>query len=99
MLVASQVLLSIILPTVILPLVFLCSKADIMSVDGPVGKTISLPAVPALPVPEEVVAVTEPARRSKTYRSPKWVTVLGYALFGLVVVANMYVIVELALGN
>ncbi|WVQ73677.1 hypothetical protein IAR50_003257 [Cryptococcus sp. DSM 104548] len=38
-------------------------------------------------------------RRTKSYVSPKWVTVLGYALFGLVVLANGYVIIELCLGN
>jgi Mn2+/Fe2+ NRAMP family transporter len=35
MLVASQVLLSIVLPTVIFPLVYLCSKEEIMTVHGP----------------------------------------------------------------
>lgn len=35
MLVASQVLLSIVLPTVIFPLVYLCSREEIMTVDGP----------------------------------------------------------------
>ena len=35
MLVASQVILSIILPTVILPLVYLCSQKDLMVVEGP----------------------------------------------------------------
>jgi metal iron transporter len=37
MLVASQVLLSIVLPTVIFPLVYLCSKEEIMTVHGPEG--------------------------------------------------------------
>lgn len=35
MLVASQVLLSIVLPTVIFPLVYLCSREDLMTVHGP----------------------------------------------------------------
>ncbi|TYJ58771.1 hypothetical protein B9479_000607 [Cryptococcus floricola] len=47
----------------------------------------------------DVVEPVSEGRRSKSYVSPKWVTVLGYALFGLVVVANGYVIVELCLGN
>ncbi|KIR96374.1 metal iron transporter [Cryptococcus deuterogattii 2001/935-1] len=38
-------------------------------------------------------------RRSKSYVSPKWVTVLGYVLFVVIVLANVYVIVELGLGN
>lgn len=40
-----------------------------------------------------------PLRRSKSYVSPKWVTVLGYVLFVVIVLANVYVIVELCLGN
>ncbi|KAE8540828.1 hypothetical protein D1P53_003192 [Cryptococcus gattii VGV] len=40
-----------------------------------------------------------PPRRSKSYVSPKWVTVLGYVLFVVIVLANVYVIVELGLGN
>jgi metal iron transporter len=97
MLVGSQVLLSIVLPTVIFPLVYLCSREDIMSVDGP--ETETSPSVPAQ-VDCETSEVAPPSpRRKKTYRSPRWVTALGYALFGVVIVANVYVIVELAMGN
>jgi metal iron transporter len=38
-------------------------------------------------------------RRKKTYVSSKIITVLGYILFTVVLVANCYVIVELGLGN
>ncbi|WVQ94443.1 hypothetical protein IAU59_001522 [Kwoniella sp. CBS 9459] len=177
MLVASQVLLSIVLPTVIFPLVYLCSTAEIMTVQGPeidsesehgsgngIPMTTLGPSEPRAPqtpqaqsplleaasetfprpsartVEEEagirdtlssgaahvpppgirtrmrssagmdanlslsVEQVEEgmsstPSRRSKSYVSPKWVTALGYALFGVVVLANMYVIVQLGLGN
>lgn len=44
-------------------------------------------------------SVDRPSRRSKSYVSPKWVTVLGYVLFVVIVLANVYVIVELCLGN
>lgn len=40
-----------------------------------------------------------PSRRVKSYKSPLWVTILGYVLFSVAVVANMYVIVQLILGN
>lgn len=40
-----------------------------------------------------------PARPSKSYKSPIWITVLGYLLFSVVVLANAYVIVQLGLGN
>lgn len=149
MLVASQVLLSIVLPTVIFPLVYLCSKTDIMTVQGPepdvaVGPNAHAPTTPVdtsiLPVPESAeinhlmvasssssrlpppspprltseseieletpapIASTgetaEPSRRkSKSFRSPLWVTILGYLLFTVVILCNVYVIVELAMGN
>lgn len=108
MLVASQVLLSIVLPTVIFPLVWLCSREDLMTVHGPEIPVISADA-PIAPEPagsgsgEAEIGVpeerTEPMRIKKCYRSPKWITWLGYILFGILVVANSYVIVELALGN
>ncbi|WVR04033.1 hypothetical protein IAU60_001032 [Kwoniella sp. DSM 27419] len=131
MLVASQVLLSIVLPTVIFPLVWLCSKEEIMTVQGPEvddlereNGAISMSAIghghgtsspcqaesasrpaspsegvnPATPSAEQVEDGHAPRRR-KSYVSPKYVTVLGYALFGVVVVANVYVIVQLGLGN
>jgi metal iron transporter len=151
MLVASQVLLSIVLPTVIFPLVYLCSRKDIMTVDGPLedcvvvaqvnpaeegtrGNEASASAIPTLPTPmspnlgcltlsspypaglsqalpirsassdmplsDATQAHQSPAqRRRKSYVSPTWVTCLGYALFGVVVMANGYVIVQLGLGN
>ena len=98
MLVASQVLLSIVLPTVIFPLVYLCSRIDIMSVDGPEVGTPAPRISPVVPC-ESDGEPPQPVRSRKTYRSPRSVTVLGYALFGIVVLANVYVIVELALGT
>lgn len=119
MLVASQVLLSIILPTVIFPLVLLCSKDDVMSVEGP--DLSSAPATQATeqngdhltsraqespriemdmdPVERETPVQMGNARRVKSYKSPMWMTVLGYLLFAIVVIANAYVIVQLILGN
>ena len=50
MLVASQVLLSIVLPTVILPLVYLCSQEGVMTVEGPQEESSSpVPSVCAPP--------------------------------------------------
>ncbi|ORX36391.1 natural resistance-associated macrophage protein-domain-containing protein [Kockovaella imperatae] len=173
MLVASQVILSIILPTAILPLVYLCSRKDLMTVEGPeFEENISPTAVETpscsdsnfdLPVEPSSSAgpsrntalrqtlspsgsassihssstIRRPAagarqdsdciigsevegsesleravsdgtatvprldsvRRTKSYASPMWVTVLGYVMFAIIVLANMYVIVELILGN
>ena len=154
MLVASQVLLSIVLPTVIFPLVYLCSKEGIMSVQGPeVEQALVIPPAsgfdsscttavtspdmtsgahhqtsrsteisPHVPIPRVVndgssggsvpshvvagatlttahEARSRTERKSKSYKSPTWLTVLGYFLFAVVVVANVYVIVELGMGN
>nr|XP_018264409.1 metal iron transporter [Kwoniella dejecticola CBS 10117]OBR86567.1 metal iron transporter [Kwoniella dejecticola CBS 10117] len=156
MLVASQVLLSIVLPTVIFPLVYLCSREEIMTVQGPeidhdhvhvqdhantppggnsngnsngeiqLDDLSNDPTTSSSPRQEspsssssaandlqiqaqslsqpqsaqaEQIEQGQKSRRSKSYVSPKWVTVLGYALFGVVVLANAYVIVQLCLGN
>ena len=123
MLVASQVLLSIILPTVIFPLVLLCSKDDVMTVEGPnissSGETSPLESEatdrlslsPGAVVPSAgtanndggvgspALAPNDDSRRTKSYKSPLWITILGYVLFSIVVIANAYVIVQLILGN
>ncbi|WVN90434.1 uncharacterized protein L203_105670 [Cryptococcus depauperatus CBS 7841] len=123
MLVASQVLLSVVLPTVIFPLVFLCSQKEIMVVQGPAEDATELePAAVSNPLgtsatgpntqettaesalsnscPEIETERRNPSLRcAKSYVSPKWVTILGYLLFGVVVIANGYVIVELCRGH
>ncbi|KAH7340473.1 natural resistance-associated macrophage protein-domain-containing protein [Rhizoctonia solani] len=74
LLVASQVALSIVLPFVIFPLVYLASSDAVMSVPTPDGGT-------------------------KSYKN-HWVTTsFGYLIFIIVVVANSYVIVTLAMGE
>ncbi len=54
-------------------------------------------------VDDDDSAVTTPQaltrREKKSYKSPRWVTWLAYLLFVVIVVANVYVIVELGLGN
>jgi metal iron transporter len=95
MLVASQVILSIILPSVIFPLVYLCSRKEIMVVDGPEVDSLQAQTGTMTPVGGD----GERRRKRKGYTSPMWVTVLGYALFTVVIAANVYVIVELILGN
>lgn len=78
-----------------------------MTVYGPEGASSPTPAV-ITPIPVEaetenpiapVTSTTAPARAKKCYRSPKWITGLGYALFSVLVVANGYVLVTLAMGN
>lgn len=155
MLVASQVLLSIVLPFAMGPMVYLTSQADVMTVLGPEteGDVVldtspsSGTAVPPLArsstqggsesVPtrlagqhissrrpgfaagggfernagdidrdfedSERMRLTGPEtttqRRSKCYKSPLWLTIIGWVLFAVLILANSYVIVELALGQ
>ena len=95
MLVASQVLLSIVLPTVIFPLVYICSRSELMTVESPVG---TAPAIASLSAPGRAQAGGEPAARTRDFRSPRWLTWLGYALFAVLLGANVYTIVELGRG-
>lgn len=101
MLVASQVVLSVVLPTVIFPLVYLCSRKDIMTVLGPEIESDTTPS----PANQEVEGGRSEERREtverreKSYISPKWVTILGYLLTFVVLMANVYVFVQLGLGN
>lgn len=134
MLVASQVALCIVLPTVTVPLVYLCSRKSVMRVEGPVQDLPSSrppsPASPAMSVssrpqsssqgrstaleggecrpstPASSVRSTPPSepaplehRRVKYFVSPLWMTVIGWLLCAVVILANGYVIVELALGK
>lgn len=133
MLVASQVALCIVLPTVTVPLVYLCSRKSVMRVEGPVQDLpLSRPPSPARSATSASVRrassqgrstvieggdsrtstpagsvqyapAAEPAplehRRVKYFVSPLWMTIIGWLLCAIVILANGYVIVELALGN
>ncbi|QRW00395.1 divalent metal cation transporter MntH [Ceratobasidium sp. AG-Ba] len=74
LLVASQVALSIVLPFVIFPLVYLASSDVVMRVPKPEGGYVS-------------------------YKNNWLTTSLGYLIFIVVVVANSYVLVSLAMGK
>lgn len=45
------------------------------------------------------IEIPEEQRKRKSFRSSRIMTVLGFAIFGVVVLANGYVIVQLGLGN
>jgi metal iron transporter len=90
LLVASQVVLSIVLPFMIFPLVWLTSSKDIMSVKDPVAYLDPTGL-------GEDVERTE--RKPVDFSTGKLVTVVGYMIWLTIVVANAYVIVMLCLGN
>ena len=118
LLVASQVVLSIVLPFVILPLLYCTSNKAIMSVcktrtemvvDTP--EVATLTTIDDLQVPPEV---GEPRDRDSStveraevdddemvvdYSSNKFIIAVGVLSWLIIVVANVYVIVELGLGG
>ncbi|KAF8527910.1 smf Mn2+ and Fe2+ transporter [Hysterangium stoloniferum] len=95
LLIASQVTLSIVLPFVVFPLVYLTSSHVVMRVKVPTAD--SAPATGLL----SVVKTTTPdfPGEEVNYRNGKLMMTLGYMIFCLVVVANAYVLVTLMRGN
>jgi metal iron transporter len=90
MLVASQVALSIVLPFVIFPLVYIAASKNVMTISNP-------PGVPSTKdQPEQ--AYHSDAVEKISFASHWSTQTVGYFLFALVTVANCYVLVELALG-
>lgn len=123
LLVASQVVLSIVLPFIIFPLIWLTSSKSIMSVKKP-RPTQPQPQLAQLPSPHPAPSIPTltPAasndEEDKDERPPtvsrdpeastcesvdfsnsKFVALVGYAIWAVIVVANVYAIVTLILGN
>ena len=88
LLVASQVVLSIVLPFVVFPLVYLTSSHVVMRVKVPLTEIPSTDACGEPISPSQTI-------EEVTYRNDKFVMCLGYLIFCLVVVANAYVLVSL----
>jgi len=63
------------------------------------GPEVEVETTPVSTGNEERREDTNSARRAKSYMSPKWVTILGYLLTFIVLLANVYVFVQLGLGN
>ncbi|KAI0275202.1 natural resistance-associated macrophage protein [Gloeopeniophorella convolvens] len=87
MLVASQVVLSIVLPFIVLPLVWLTSSRAVMQVRASVDIT-------------DKSGTEEQTTEEFLDFSNGWIVAgLGYAIWALVVVANAYVLITLMLGK
>ncbi|KAI8990667.1 natural resistance-associated macrophage protein [Trametes punicea] len=130
LLVASQVILSIVLPFIVFPLVWLTSSKSIMSIKKPrpertsadlssqSGNALTEAAFEPEPEPEPVPEAEggEPGREQETkehdgngaeaqaeetvdFSNGKLVMTLGYLIWLVVVVANVYAIVGLCLGE
>lgn len=93
MLVASQVVLSIVLPFIVLPLVWLTSSRTVMRVYSP---------APTLPARTVDGADEEKSVAEGEYLdfSNGWVVAsIGYAIWTVLVLANGYVLITLMLGK
>ncbi|KAI0778829.1 natural resistance-associated macrophage protein [Trametes elegans] len=116
LLVASQVVLSIVLPFVIFPLIYLTSSKRIMSVKKPkpgAQDAASRTPSPASGAPEGAHGITEEGadtpkeasiaesqvEETVDFSNGYLVIILGYLIWLVVVIANVYAIVGLALGE
>ncbi|KAF9055749.1 natural resistance-associated macrophage protein-domain-containing protein [Panaeolus papilionaceus] len=104
LLVASQVVLSITLPFVTFPLLYCTSKKDIMTVRKRRGASRSNSVDDSFVInetPIKKVAALESADDFETvdYSNNKIAIGFGIIIWLIVVAANLYAIVELALGN
>lgn len=115
LLVASQVILSIVLPFIVFPLVYLTSSRSIMSVRKPKklrpedADVDELPAGAVTPAEsdekdKETTRVDDTDAEAQAgemvdFSNGYIVTGLGYLIWLVVVVANVYAIVGLALGD
>ncbi|KAN0100220.1 Natural resistance-associated macrophage domain containing protein [Tylopilus felleus] len=102
LLVASQVVLSIVLPFVIFPLVYLTSLSRFMSIKSRSESTS--PSQPSPDAPSDAVVDRAEAPEDKTFGSDdetvdfsngKIVTAIGYLMCLVILAANIYVLVTL----
>ena len=94
MLVASQVVLSVVLPFVVFPLVWLTSSRTVMRVRTPTSSTKAEPQKKDDTEVQQTVATNEYLDFSNG-----WVVAgIGYSICLVVLVANGYVLITLMLG-
>jgi len=93
MLIASQVVLSLVLPFIVFPLVWLTSSRTVMRVRAP---------TPARPTQKEEGAEEDRNVAEDVYlyfNNGRVIAGLGYGILAVIVVANAYALVTLALGD
>ncbi|KAF8971491.1 natural resistance-associated macrophage protein-domain-containing protein [Flammula alnicola] len=112
LLVASQVVLSIVLPFVAFPLIYLTSREDVMRVRKPppeVRETDKTPPqvlelkmeMEQVPGNLEILEFEETTEKEETldFSNGRWLASLSYVIWCVVLVANAYAIVMLVLGQ
>ncbi len=92
LLVASQVALSIVLPFIIFPLIFLTSSKTVMSVRKPRAEPVEDCSAFRIDVEASQDEMVD-------YSNGKVTAVLGYSIWAIVVAANIYAIITLAMGQ
>lgn len=104
LLVISQVVLSIVLPFIIFPLIYLTSSSRIMRVHktapkhtdiGPPAETSFLPALTSLDSDPEIIQTED----FVDFSSGKLMMSVGWLIWSVIVVANVYVLVTLGMGQ
>lgn len=104
LLVISQVILSIILPFIIFPLIYLTSSSRIMRVHktspehtdtGPPTETSFLPALTSSDSDPEIIQTED----FVDFSSGKLMMSIGWLIWLVIVVANVYVLVTLGMGQ
>jgi metal iron transporter len=93
LLVASQVALAIVLPFVTFPLIWLTSSKKVMSVRKPQATSeLGLEPESGMEDPERAAPLTD-------FSSGKIATGIGFVIWLIMVAANAYVIITLAMGK
>ena len=101
MLVASQVVLSIVLPFIVFPLIWFTSSKSIMSVKKPLERerVLSQDMTSAQTQGAQDPARAEAQVETVDFANGKVLVVLSYAIWLVIVMANVYAIVGLAMGQ
>jgi len=93
MLIGSQVVLSLVLPFIVFPLIWLTSSPTVMRVRAP---------TPAQLTQKEEGKEEDPNVAEDRYlyfNNGRVIAGLGYIIWGVIVVANAYALITLALGD
>ena len=104
LLVASQVVLSIVLPFIVFPLIWFTSSKSIMSVKKPLERERAVSQDMTSPQAQGAQGTQDPARaeaqmETVDFANGKVLVVLSYAIWLVIVMANVYAIVGLAMGQ
>ncbi|KAF9819246.1 hypothetical protein IEO21_02285 [Rhodonia placenta] len=104
LLVISQVVLSIVLPFVVYPLIYITSSKRFMSVKNPVAQRSDGETSSVVVAPDQsncaCTSETKEAAEDLIDCSNGWImTILGWIMWVIIVLANAYAIVTLAMGE